>query len=254
MIGNAAGGYQKEIDVFIQSNTSNLFQAFLQTYDKEDITLTSDVNIDDRIINVSAGHGITAGDSLIIYTDDYHHQFAVVSVSVNAITMEAPFYFPFPVANTTIIRGKTDVNVLGSLGSPVIFKFGLPGINQLPIDVNKGIILMGHTADQDDSKYGGIAALTNGFLIRKENAVKFNLGIYRSNRDYKLNNGEVVPTDKAPAGEFGTEIRFKIQGQENFDQVIRFQYGDYLTGYVQDDLRSLLFKKVSLIGSYTSGE
>ena len=113
---------------------------------------------------------------------------------------------------------------------------------------------MGHTADSDDAKYGGITALTNGFMIRKENSVKYNLGVFKANRDYKLYNAEVKPTEKAPAGSYGTEIKFKIQGQENYDQVIRFEYGDYLCTYVQDDLSTLLFKKIALIGSYTEGE
>lgn len=249
--GNAPG-YQREQDVFIQSNTSNLFQAFLQTYEKEDITLTSDIDIDDMIINVSASHGITAGKFLIIYNDDYYIQSEVKSVNVNEITLYSPSYLPFLSENTTIIKRSADLNIDGT--TPVTFKFGIPSVNLNPIDINAALILLNHTADGGDNLYGGITALTNGFLVRKENSVPFNLGNYRDNRTYKLFNADVKPVDKPPAGIYGTEIKFKLQGQENFDQVIRISYGDFITGLVRDNLSTLLYKRVSLIGSYTEGE
>lgn len=246
------GGGRGEYDVSVQSNTSNLFQVFLQTYEKEDITLTSAISVDDFIINVSATHGITIGQMLIVYNDNYFWQVEVKAVSTNAITLFSPSYLPFPVAGTIIIRGSADLNVNGA--TPVTYKFGIPSQNLVPIDITAALILLGHSADSGDNLYGGIAALTNGFLLRKENTSNFNFGNYRNNRDYKLRNAEVNPTDKPPAGQYGTEIKFKLQGQENFDQVVRIEYGDHITGLVRDNLSTLLYKRVSLIGSYTSGE
>lgn len=248
-----SGGGKKEYDVFVQSNISNLFHAYLQTYVKEDITLTSAIDIDDSIINVSAEHGITSGQFLIIYTDNYFWQVEVKSVTDNAITLYTPAYLPFAVADTTIIRGSADMDVNGSV-TPVIYKFGLPGIIIPKVDITAALILLGHSADGGDNLYGGISALTNGFLIRKENSVPFNFGNYRTNRDFKLFGAHVSPTDKPPAGEYGTEIKFMLQGQENFDQVVRIGYGDYITGTIRDNLSDILYKRMTLIGSYTSGE
>lgn len=247
------GGGRGEYDVSIQSNTSNLFQAFLQTYVKEDITLTAPIAVDDEVINVSAGHGITAEQFLIIYTDNYYWQVEVKSVSTNAISLYSPAFLPFAVTDTTIIRGSADLNVNGSV-TPVIFKFGIPGANIPKIDINAALIMLAHSADGGDNLYGGIAQLTNGFLVRKENSTKFNFGNYRCNRCYKLYNADVKPVDKPPAGQYGTEIKFKLQGQENYDQVVRIEYGDTITGTVRDNLSTLLYKRMTLIGSYTSGE
>ena len=244
-------GYQKSIDVFVQSNTSNLFQSFLQTYEKEDILLTSDVSVDDTQIQVAAGHGITVGDSLIIYTVNYHWQVEVISVSTNLITLESPSYLSFKVADTTIIRGKTDLN---GASTGVTYKFGLPGSSQDPIDINAALLIMGHSTQGDDGDFGDQTALANGLLLRKVNAIKFNLGIYKTNRDFRLNNANIEYSDKGPAGTYGTNIKFFLQGQENFDQVIRLCYGDFLTALRQDDLSGLSFFRISLIGSYTLGE
>lgn len=241
-------------DVFVQSNTSDLFQVFLQTYEKEDITLTSNINMDDMQFNASPGHGISIGDSVIVYNSNYFSQKLVKAVDTNLITLYTPYSLPFNSSNTTVIRGNRNLNVEGTIETPIVYKFGIPSSLSRPIDINAGLILMGHTADSGDDKYGGISALTNGFLLRKENSIKFNLGNYKTNRDYKLYNGEVSPTPKPPAGTYGTDIKFKLQGQENFDQVIRLTYGDFIIAYVRDDLSDLLFKQVSLIGSFTEGE
>jgi hypothetical protein len=248
-----SGGGKTDYDVFIQSNTSNLFRAFLQTYVKEDIKLTSNIEIDDSVINVSSGHGITGGQFVIIYTSDYYWQTEVKSVTDDAVTLYAPSYLPFPVEDTTIIRGSVDMNVDGS-ETPVTYKFGIPCSNIDPIDINSGIILLGHSADGGDDLYGGITALTEGFLIRKIDSTFYNLGNYRENRDFKLFGAKVNPVDKPPAGIYGTEIKFLLQGQENFDQVLRIKYGDYITGLVRDDLSPLTYKRFSILGSYTSGE
>ena len=240
------------IDVFVQSNTSNLFQAFLQTYAKEDITLTADADINDSVINVSAGHGISVGDMLIIYNNDYFHQEEVKAVSTNAITLYSPLYLPFLSASTTIIRGSHNFAVDGT--TPVTLKFGIPSINSDPIDINKAIILMSDATDGDDGTFGGVAALTNGLFLRKENSIAFNLGTYKTNGDFRTRGAEIVYSQKAPAGAYAYNILFYLQGQENFDQVIRIEYGDFLTAKVQDDLTGLLSGYISIIGSYTSGE
>jgi hypothetical protein len=248
-------GYQKEIDNNPQSQTSPLFQYYLQTYEKEDITLTSDAAINDTQINVSAGHGITIGDSLIIYTDSYYHQVRVTNVTTNLITIEAPLFLPFTVADTTIIRGSDQLNVDGSV-TPVDFKFNIPGEDIVPIDISTALFIMSHAIAGDDGKFGGISALTNGVLIRKENNRIFNLGVYKQNQDFRFINAEIDYTDKAPAGINGTNIKVPLDSLGSFGQVIRMSYrlNDSVFIRVQDDLTGLTSFRASIIGSYTEGE
>jgi hypothetical protein len=80
------------------------------------------------------------------------------------------------------------------------------------------------------------------------------LGVYRENRSFRLNNGVIEYSDKAGGGNFGTNIKFKLQGQENFDSVIRLNYGDAVSVKRRDDLSGLSFFKISIIGNYTTGE
>ena len=46
-------------DVNIQSQTNALFQYLLINEQKTDITLTSEIKVDDTVVSVSAGHGFT---------------------------------------------------------------------------------------------------------------------------------------------------------------------------------------------------
>ncbi len=45
------------LDVNVQSQTSPLFKYFICQEQKTDITLTTQVEIDDTVVKVSAGHG-----------------------------------------------------------------------------------------------------------------------------------------------------------------------------------------------------
>lgn len=245
-----------KIDVSIQDSTSNLFQYFLQTEVKKDITLTSDVVINDESINVSAGHGITVGDSLVLKTNSYFMQVSVKSVAINVIGLSSPTYLPFTQTDTTITRGSREMAVDGS-GGDIEYVFTISGANVPPVDISTAIIIMTHATAADDGKFGGMAELTNGVYFRKENTTPYNLGNYKNNQDFRLLNAVVEYTDKAPAGINGTNIKFFINGQENFGQVIRMQYGDTLKAIIRDDLDgsgNLTSFKTSLIGSYTSGE
>lgn len=239
------------VDVYIQSNVSNLFKVFLQTYEKEDITLTSDVSIDDDEINVSSGHGISAGEFLIMYTPNYHWQIEVSAVTDDLITLDHKTFLPFSASETIIIRGSVDIN---AATTGVTYKFGIPGKKQPPIDISVALFILGHSTEGDDGDFGDQAALTNGLFVRKEGAELFNFGNFKTNRSFRESNAEIVYSDKGPGGTFGTNIKFNIQGQENFDQVVRIGYGDYITALRQDALNGLSYFRISLIGSYTRGE
>lgn len=251
-INGVASGKASQ-DVFVQSNVSNLFRAFLQTYEKEDITLSSDAAIDDTQITLTTGHGRASGDYLILYTDDYFIQARAKNVAGDVITLQSPLYLPFPAAATTIVGGKIGMSVDGSV-TPVTFKFDIPSQNFDPIDITVVKMAMAHAASADDGTFGGIAELANGLFLRKENSSKFNYGTYKKNLDFRFINADVEYTNKAPSGQNGTNVTIEIQGQENFDQVIRIAFGDTLKAVVQDDLTGLILFSIAIIGSYTAGE
>jgi len=253
----ASGG----IDVNIQSQTSVLFQYYLTNEIKTDITLTSEISIDDEVINVSAGHGFiaAAGEVLIIRNGDNFSQLRVKSVNSNEITVEMPMNSVFSIAGTGIIRGNINMNVNGSV-TPVEYKYSNPAIlgATVPIDISKIIITMQHGANvPDDDKFGGLSALVNGMYFRKINGVIVNYGNYTRNSTFREVGGEVEYSSKAPAGTSGTNITFDIEGI--FGQVIRLDPNDSdeLLSYIRDNIDTgsgMAGMTVSLVGSFTSGE
>lgn len=255
-------GDKKEIDVNIQSQTSSLFQYFLMQEQKTDITLTSPVSIDDTVINVSSGHGFTAaaGEYMVIRNGDIFSQAKVISVSVDAITIETPIANAYPVS-AGVIRGNILMNVDGS-GGDIEFLYTSACCGAvtplIPVDLSTVVITMQHGANvPDDGKFGGLAALAKGMYFRKKNASRVNLGNYTTNQDFKDRGAVVEYTDKAPAGTNATNITFEIE--EVFGQVVR------IDPRLTEDIQAIIRDKVdagegmakmtiSLIGSLTKGE
>ncbi len=256
------GPGKKEIDVNIQSQTSQLFQYFLMDEQKTDITLTAPISEDDEVVNVSSGHGFTAvdGEYIVIRDGDTFTQAKVKSVSVDAITVTMPIANNIP-DTADVIRGNINMNVDGS-SVPVDFKYSSNCCGsenpQIPIDLSTIIITMQHGANvPDDGKFGGIAALTNGMYFRKMNGGRVNLGNYINNQAFKDVGAIVEYTDKAPAGTNATNIFFDIE--TIFGQVIRMdpRLSDFALAQVRDNQSSgagMNKLTISLVGSFTSGE
>lgn len=251
------GPGKKEIDTNIQSQTLPLFQYFLMNEQKTDITLTAPISVDDEVINVSAGHGFTAaaGEYIVVRIGDLYTQMAVTGVATNAISIEMPVDTAFPVT-ASVIRGNILLNVNGSV-TPVDFKYTFDkngGVDAtIPIDLNTVVITMQHSSAADDSLFGGIAAITNGFYFRKINTDKINFGNYKNNEKFRDLGAIVEYTDKAGGGNFSTSIVFDLK--KVFTQEARLdpRTADFVLGKVRDNINLLKFT-VSLIGSFTSGE
>jgi hypothetical protein len=252
------GPGKKEIDVFVQDQTSPLFQYFLMNEQKVDITLTSDVSIDNTVINVSAGHGFTAapGEYITVFENERFIQAKVKSVAADAVTVYAPLQTAFTAAGAQVIRGNINMNVDGS-GTPVEFKLHLRDAT-VPVDISKIIITMQHGANvPDDGKFGGLAALVNGLFFKKVNDSTFSLGNYIENQDFKDVGGDVNYTDKGQGGTNATDIVFDVK--KTFGQVIRIHPSvtDMIVGIVRDAISSVQGMDkltTSVVGSYTEGE
>ena len=256
------GPGKKEIDTNAQSQTSPLFQYFLMDEQKTDITLTAPISEDDEIINVSPGHGFTAvaGEYIVVRDGDVFTQKKVISVNVNAITVDMPIANNIP-DTAEVIRGNINMNVDGS-SAPVDFKYSSNCCGsqnpQIPIDLGTIIITMQHGTNQpDDGRFGGITALTKGMYFRKMNGGRVNLGNYINNQAFKDVGAEVEYTLKAPAGTNATNITFDIE--TIFGQVVRMdpRLDDFALAKVRDDISSSAGMNkltISLVGSFTSGE
>jgi len=239
-------------DVSQQSSVDNFFQYTGIRELKNDITLTTQVQKDDVIINVSSGHGFVIGDILTIWEDTRFEQTEVILVTVDAITITIPSASVFSVAGARVVRGNSNLNVDGSV-TPVSVLFKTYN-SFVPIDISKTVILMSHSAAADDSKFGGITALINGIYFRKEDGVRTNFGNYRNNIDFKGFGATVAYTDKAGGGTYATEITFDFVTIFGRELRLNTRLEEFICGVIRDDLSGLSGLKVVLTGSFTEGE
>jgi hypothetical protein len=246
------GGTMNQTEVLLQDTDTRPFQFFLMREDQTGITLTAPVTSGDKVVNVSSGHGFTGtGEYMVIQENDVVTQSEVVSVSVNAITLNEPVLASYTTA-AAVCRGTIDMNVDGSV-TPQEFFF-LSRLSTVPIDIQSVRLSIQDNTAGDDSTFGALPALTNGILVTKGNGNPRGLGTYRQHQDFRDFGALIEYTDKAGGGNFATNIAFSIK--EAFGVVIRFdpRDADQFTVVVQDNLTGLVRLRISILGQYTAGE
>lgn len=248
MIGDGA----KKFDVLINDQVTPPFHYYFMREDKADITLTAPAVLGSDIINVSAGHGFTAGGEFIsIFDNNRYMQCKVKAVNTNAVTLDFPVTHAFSI-NAVVVRGSVDMNIDGSV-TPQLFMLRIRE-SVVPFDIDTFITSMVHAAEGDDSKFGGIAAITNGVHVRKENAMVQNLGNYKKNSDYKSFGSSVEYTSKAGGGAYGTLIKSDLR--EIYGVVVRVRpaVDEIVKVIIRDNLTGLTSMRVSALGQFTQGE
>lgn len=231
--------------VQIQDSTFPLLQYSMIQEIKTDITLVADAPQNSTSVTVSSGHGFVIGEIITFFEASILEQVEVTGVASDVISFGLPLSVAFTSANCQVVRGDRRLNFNAAAGFDILFKLRQ---SVVPINIYGAKILMFHSAQGDDGKFGGIAALTNGAYFRKLNQRIFNLQLYKTNFDFKRVGAIVEYPDKAPAGNYSTEITWDLQAA--FGQVLRFNplTNDYLLLRLQDDFSGLLKFEISLLG------
>jgi hypothetical protein len=156
---------RNSIDVNLQDQYTPIVDCFI-TQKLGTATLATATAFDDRTITLEAGHGFTNNSMIEIDSGTgLFYQSRVLTVATNTITVTNPLPCVFPVTST-VRRVSPDLTVNGSV-TPVIFSAKPPAGVQWDINILSINIL--DNAEMDDSKFGGITALTNGVLYRTVN-------------------------------------------------------------------------------------
>jgi len=194
----------------------------------------------------TAGHGIVTTDEIILLDVAQNKSFSsiVTNVSVDEITVAKPLDISY-LADSTLGRiVTTNMAVDGSV-TPKIFS-ARAGTTEL--DTTRVIITMISGTSMDDSKFGGISALTNGFAFRILNGFIKTIFNFQTNQDIKQFCYDVNYSDKAPAGSYGLSARISFAGQDKHGVTLRIGEDDYLQWIVQDDQTGQDSIRVSLMG------
>ena len=197
-------------------------------------TLAADAVVDTRTIVLTAGHGFVTGE--VIYINGLYKA-RVLTVVTNTLTVNQPINANFP-AGTAVYRMSSNMNVDGSSGRK-IFKIAPP--NGVIFGIYSFKINMRSSADMDDTKFGGITALTCGLMFRvKKSATEYNnLFSARVNSEFQLRCEEVIYETKAPSGEFGMTMEYSF---------IKKGVAARIDGSLGQELQAIVYDNLSVAG------
>lgn len=223
-------------NTFVQDQTSDIVDYYL-CQNLNELEIASTVSIDDRVINVVDASLVTAGNYLCIQEGARAFQARILSISVNAITVDTPCDFAFTTA-ASIAERSPQMNVNGAV-TPV--SFTIAPVGTVKWDIVRIIFVMTHTSAGSDDKFGNITALTNGVVLRKSNGVHHTIFNAKTNgelreRMYDLDYNAAIGNAKDSTGG-----RRTFGGQSKNGVVIRLDpaNNDALELFIQDDLSGL---------------
>lgn len=224
------------VPINIQDQVSDVIDLYMHIEVSSGNLLAVDAAIDDTDITLTGGHGVIIGQVLCIKEGLRFYQGLVLNVVVNVVSLDTPLDYDFTTA-AFICVGNRELNVDGTAQKIAHIK-PLTGTKW---DITRMLILIEDDVVMDTAKFGGIAALTNGIVLRVKNTDYKNIFNIKSNGEFGERAYDIGYDDRAPAGTYGFRCRRTFAGQEKNGVVIRLE-GD-LSGELQllirDDLTAL---------------
>jgi hypothetical protein len=163
---------------------------------------------------------------------------AVAAGTPGTLTLDRPIGNDYT-TSADVTEVDTNMNVSGTLASPVIFEIDPPPGTVWQI--TRLLISITDQTAMDDAKFGGITALTNGVAVRATTASGRTVVFanWKANKDLKLDMHDVEYSTKAPSGFFGlngrwtftrSEVVAELDGDASPVQKMEVLIQDTLTG------------------------
>jgi len=205
-------------------------------------TLSSQANPEDKTLTLTDTTGFVDGTHVGVFSaenpDVFYLGTQLGAPVGNVITVDTPIDQTLQI-NSAIATTTINMAVDGSVTTQH-FQIGPVGVGSTQIvDITR---ILGHILDSsamDDGKFGGIPALTNGIVLRKNDGVIFNYWNVKTNADLALICFNFNYSDKAPGGQYGCNFRNTFAGQSTHGVVIELLPTEYLEILIQDDLTNL---------------
>lgn len=205
-------------------------------------TLNGAIAPDDTSILLTDSTGFVDGDIIGIFspTGIFYFGGQIGAPVADVISLDTPIDKIFP-DGSAVIRATNNMNVNGS-GTIQIFQVGpVGGGTGLEIDITRIAGYMQDGTVMDDGKFGGVAALTKGIVLRHNNTVIDNKWNAKTNGELALIcASDLNYTLKPPSGtSYGLRFRNSFAGPEKHGVTVRLLPGDTLELLIQDDLTGL---------------
>jgi hypothetical protein len=226
--------------VNLQDQTSRILDLEFIQQQGATTTLAADADPEDTTITLTDATGFVAGNVVAIFTTggDFYFGEQIGAAAGSVITLDTPIDVLFE-SGSSVIRASNEMAVNGAITTQ-IFQIGPVGAGTgIEVDVTR---IMGYIQDgtaMDDALFGGIAALTYGIVLRKNDTDIQNIWNVKTNGDLGILAYDTSYTTKAPAGSFGFKFRNTFAGQDKHGVTVRLAPGDTLELLVQDDLTGL---------------
>jgi hypothetical protein len=218
-------------------------------------TLVAGVSKGDKTITLADGTGVAVGQYLVIFdpTSSRFTPFTITAWADPVATLDSPIDFDYPLGSFVDV-GDTNLAVNGSV-TPVTFGLRnsvgpVPVGVELSLDITSIHIACIAASAVDLSKFGDLAALTNGLVIRKRDGDYYNYFNLKSNFDMANQFDHWVPfaATKPSEGIDGFDSGVQLSGQGNVGVTIRLPLGEDLEVIVQDALQTLTKLEVIVRG------
>lgn len=207
------------------------------------------ISVGDTVISVADTTGFTAGLHMVIKDaggDMREHHFDIISIVVNtSITVDRPIDIAYTTSAILEIVVINMASAAGTLAVPIIYDMGPPSDKIWHID--RVLVSITDNAAMDDSLFGGIAALTNGVVLRDNKVIHDTITNWKSNQHMIEDMYDVTYADKAPADSYGLRARFSFH---KCSVAIRLDgsLGETMQILIQDDLTALTTFKMKAQG------
>ena len=235
------------LDVFIQDQNSEIVN-WIMHQDLNDIVLLEHATVNSRTIEVqnTPAHNIVVGNIISLLQDTKFYQGFVTAVSGTTITLDTPIDKQFRSdRDYTATRGTANLAVDGSVTSQIFH--AKPPSNQ-SWDITELVVYMIDNAAMDDTTIGGIAAVTNGIVLREKNGVYNNIGNIKKNGDLKAAGCSVLYAEKVGGGEYSVQSVCSFSNDAGVTVRLNGSLNEEIEAIVQDKLDAISTIVVSIIG------
>ena len=226
------------LEVAIQDQFSSIVDLYIHEHIGSPITLTSPTAIDGTDLNVQAGHGAVAGNLICIKENARFYQGEVLSTTATTIALDTPLDYAFS-AGAICTATTKQMAVDGSSATKVFHAKPGAGVKW---DITRMLFFLEGTAAMDNGKFGDIASLTNGIVVRKKDGTYKNIFNAKNNGDFATRAYDITYDAKAPAGTTAVRVRRTFAGPDKNGVTIRLDgdAGDELEILIRDDLTGMV--------------
>jgi len=217
-------------------------------------TLSVAATAGDYIINFTDASVFAVGDEIQLENGNLEPMFFnILAIAVNAVTLDTPINFDHPtgadVNKVYTNLAQAGLTTAASLAAPVTFTTHVP--EGFIVHVTSMSIIMTDGSAMDFTKFGGMAALTNGCVLRAQSDGR--MGHYtnwKSNFDMDSDAFPVRYQEKVGGGDYGLSAVYDITDATGAIVYLDGSLTDRFEILIRDDLTNLINFRIKLQGHY----